>query len=90
MQFWVKIPESTNQNIIPGFKGSLNVLQKGFNGVERLFRWIVVLFRHLLNNFGFRESHYKVSLLNLVVISDAYIHSPVKVKICQESKQVIL
>jgi hypothetical protein len=50
--------------------------------------WIANLFCNHFNDFGFREAHYKVPLLNLVVISSAYIHSHVKVKICQENKQV--
>ena len=83
-----KFAETADKYILPGFQSSLDDFQEVFNCVERLLIWITVLFSKRLGNVGLREGHYKVPLLNLVVISSAYIHSHVKVKICQENKQV--
>ena len=88
--FYTELPKATDHNILTGFQGSFDDLQKGFNCFERLFIWIAILFRKRFDNMGFREGHYKVPLLNLVVISSVYIHFHVKAKICQENKQVIL
>jgi len=48
--FYTKLPEATNLDILCGFQGSLDYFQEGFNGVERLFLWIAVLFCKGVNN----------------------------------------
>src|SRR5210317_1803763 len=88
--FYTELPESTNQHILPGFQGSLDDFQQGFNCVERLFLWIAIFFGKRFGNVGFGEGHKKFPLLNLVMISSVYIYSHIKVNICQENKQVIL
>jgi hypothetical protein len=51
---------------------------------------ITKFFCNRFTDFGFREGHYKIPLLNFIVISSPYMHFHVEARICQGNKQVIL
>jgi hypothetical protein len=55
--FDTKLAETTDKDILTGFKGSLYNLQQRFDYFGRLMLWIAVLFCNRFNDFGLRDGH---------------------------------